>query len=218
MLMRHTHPELQFAYKLPYGAVVTDRGVQFVVFSRSATAMRVLLYDNVDDREPTEIIEFDRDTDRWGDVWSAFVPGIGPGQLYHFQSNGPFDPESGQWFDGNARLIDPFAKALAGDFQKCTDGVLRPPKCVVVDDYFDWEGDRHLRRPLSDTIIYEMHVRGFTKSKTADVKHPGTYLGVIEKIPYLKSLGVTAVELMPVHEFPILDIHGNRLERPNYWG
>ncbi len=218
MLMRHPHPELQFAYKLPYGAVVTDRGVQFVVFSRSATAMRVLLYDHVDDREPSEIIDFDRDTDRWGDVWSAFVPGIGPGQLYHFQANGPFDPESGQWFDGNARLIDPFAKALAGCFQKSTDGVLRPPKCVVVDDYFDWEGDRHLRRPLSDTVIYEMHVRGFTKSKTAEVKNPGTYLGVIEKIPYLKSLGVTAVELMPVHEFPILDIHGNRSDRPNYWG
>ena len=76
MLMRHPHPELQFAYKLPYGAVVSDRGVQFVVFSRSATAMRVLLYDHVDDREPSEIIDFDRDTDRWGDVWSAFVPGI----------------------------------------------------------------------------------------------------------------------------------------------
>ncbi len=218
MLMRHPHPELQFAYKLPYGAVVTDRGVQFVVFSRSATAMRVLLYDKVNDREPTEIIEFDRDTDRWGDVWSAFVPGIGPGQLYHFQANGPFDPESGQWFDGNARLVDPFAKALAGCFQKSTDGIIRPPKCVVVDDYFDWEGDRHLRRPLSETVIYETHVRGFTKSKTSRVKHAGTYLGLIEKLPYLQDLGVTAVELMPVHEFPILDIHGNVPERPNYWG
>lgn len=218
MLMRHPHPELQFAYKLPYGAVVTDRGVQFVVFSRSATAMRVLLYDKVDDREPVEIIEFDRDTDRWGDVWSAFVPGIGPGQLYHFQANGPFDPESGQWFDGNARLIDPYAKALAGTFQKSQDGIIRPPKCVVIDDHFDWEGDRHLRRPLSETVIYEMHVRGFTKSKTSRVKHSGTYLGLIEKLPYLKSLGITAVELMPVHEFPIMDIHGNPPERPNYWG
>ncbi len=114
--------------------------------------------------------------------------------------------------------MDPYAKALAGCFQKSTDGVIRPPKCVVVDDYFDWEGDRHLRRPLSETIIYEMHVRGFTQSKTAKVKAPGSYLGVIEKIPYLKSLGVTAVELMPVHEFPIMDVHGNRPDRPNYWG
>lgn len=213
--MRHPHPELQFAYKLPYGAVVTDRGVQFVVFSRSATAMRVLLYDRVEDREPAEVIDFDRDTDRWGDVWSVFVPGVGPGQLYHFQANGPFDPESGHWFDGNARLVDPYAKALAGCFQKSTDGIIRPPKCVVVDDYFDWEGDRHIRRPLSETIIYETHVRGFTKSNTSRTKNSGTYLGLIEKIPYLKDLGITAVELMPVHEFPILDIHGNQPERPN---
>ncbi|HBE69821.1 MAG TPA: glycogen debranching enzyme GlgX [Planctomycetaceae bacterium] len=218
MLMRHPHPELQFGYKLPYGAVVNDRGVQFVVFSRSATQMRVLLYDHEDDREPAEIIEFDRDTDRWGDVWSVFVPGLNAGQLYHFQCNGPYDPESGQWFDGNARLIDPYAKALTGCFQKSTDGIIRPPKCVVVDDYFDWEGDRHLRRPLSETIIYETHVRGFTNSRTAKVKNPGTYLGLIEKIPYLQDLGITAVELMPVHEFPIMDIHGNAPERPNYWG
>ncbi|MFO0921488.1 MAG: glycogen debranching protein GlgX [Pirellulales bacterium] len=218
MLMRQPLPELQFSYKLPFGAIVNERGVQFVVFSRSATAMRLLLYKDVEDREPSEVIEFDRETDRWGDIWSIFVPGIGPGQLYHFQANGPFDPDSGQWFDGNARLIDPYAKALAGCFQKSTDGVIRPPKCVVVDDYFDWEGDRHLRRPLSETIIYEMHVKGFTNCKTAKVQHPGSYLGVIEKIPYLKSLGVTAVELMPVHEFPIMDVHGNHPERPNYWG
>lgn len=220
MLMRQPQADLQFAYKLPYGAIVTDRGVQFVVFSRSATAMRVLLYDNVDDLEPKEMIDFDRDADRWGDVWSVFVPGVNAGQLYHFQANGPFDPESGQWFDGNARLIDPYAKALAGCFQKSSDGIVRPPKCVVVDDSFDWEGDRHLRRPLSETIIYETHVRGFTKGRSAKVKakNAGTYLGLIEKIPYLKDLGITAVELMPVHEFPILDIHGQKLERPNYWG
>ncbi|MEC8554867.1 MAG: glycogen debranching protein GlgX [Planctomycetota bacterium] len=220
MLMRHPHPELQFAYKLPYGAIVNERGVQFVVFSRSATAMRLLLYDKVDDLEPAEVIEFDRDSDRWGDVWSVFVPGLSAGQLYHFQANGPFDPESGQWFDGNARLIDPYAKALAGCFQKHTDGITRPPKCVVIDDNFDWAGDRHIRRPLAETVIYETHVRGFTKSKTAKVKakNAGTYLGLIDKIPYLQDLGITAVELMPVHEFPIRDIHGNDLERPNYWG
>ncbi|MEX0867487.1 MAG: glycogen debranching protein GlgX, partial [Pirellulales bacterium] len=98
------------------------------------------------------------------------------------------------------------------------EGVIRPPKCVVVDDYFDWQGDRHLRRNLAETVIYEMHVKGFTASKTSGVEHPGTYLGVIEKIPYLKSLGVTAVELMPIHEFPIMDCFGNKPARPNYWG
>ena len=101
------------------------------------------------------------------------MPGIGPGQLYHFQTDGPRDPERGFWYDGQARLIDPYAKALAGQFQKSDDGIIRPPKCVVVDDYFDWEGDRHLRRDLSETVIYEMHVRGFTRSKTSKVEYPG---------------------------------------------
>jgi isoamylase len=218
MLMRHSHPELQFTHILPYGAVVHDRGVQFVVFSRSATQMRLLLFDDVNDLDPAEVIEFDRDSDRWGDIWSVFVPGVGPGQLYQFQADGPYDPQRGMRFDGNARLIDPYAKALAGTFQKSTDGLVRPPKCVVVDDFFDWEGDRHIKRELSESVIYELHVRGFTHSPTSGVEHPGTYLGVIEKIPYLKELGVTAVELMPIHEFPIMDIHGNKPKCQNYWG
>ncbi len=218
MLMRHPHPNLQFTQFLPYGALVHDGGVQFSIFSRSAQDMRLLLYDGVDDREPAEVIHFDPDTDRWGDVWSIFVPGLDESQLYHFQADGPHDPEHGQWFDGKARLIDPYAKALAGNFQTNDDGVIRPPKCVVVDDYFDWQDDRHLRRNLSETVIYEMHVRGFTQSESSGVEHPGTYLGVIEKIPYLKSLGVTAVELMPVHEFPILGFQGEELSKPNYWG
>ncbi len=218
MLMRYTHPELQFTHALPYGAVIHDHGVQFVVFSRSATALRLLLYRTVDDTEPVDVLHLDPQTDRWGDIWSVFVPGVQAGQLYHFQADGPYDPENGQRFDGQARLIDPYAKALAGRFQPGSDGVIRPPKCVVVEDYFDWEGDRHLRRELSETVIYEMHVRGFTKSPSSGVKHPGTYLGLIEKIPYLQSLGVTAVELMPIHEFPIGHVSGHETERPNYWG
>ena len=218
MLMRHRHPALQFSHPLPYGAILHDHGVQFVVFSRSATSMRVLLYDKVADREPTEVIAFDRETDRWGDVWSIFVPNLKAGQLYHFQADGPFEPEVGHRFDRTARLIDPYARALAGNFLPSDDGIIRPPKCVVVDDSFDWQGDRHIRRDLSETVIYEMHVRGFTRSPSSGVQHPGTYLGVIEKIPYLKSLGVTAVELMPVHEFPINGFWGEKKDRPNYWG
>jgi len=218
MLMRQPCKTLQFAYQAPFGATLQDTGVQFSVFSRSATAMRLLLYNKVKDREPTEIIEFDRDTDRWGDVWSLTVPGIDKGQLYHFQASGPWDPDNGHRFDSHARLIDPYAQSLAGEFQKSEDGILRPPKCVVIDDDFDWEGDRHIRHDISESVIYEMHVRGFTKSRTAKVEAPGSYLGVIEKIPYLQSLGVTAVELMPVNEFPIKDIYGQKLERPNYWG
>lgn len=217
-------PPLQFSHPLPYGALLRDRcgpqaqGVQFVVYSRSATAMRVLLYDAVDDPEPSEVIALDPNKDRWGDIWSIFVPGIRSGQLYHFQADGPFDPERGQRFDGQARLIDPYSRALAGHFLPGTDGIIRPPKSVVVDDSFDWQGDRHVRRGLADTVIYEMHVRGFTASPTSGVTHPGTYLGVIEKIPYLKSLGVTAVELMPVHEFPTELPSGVRPDQFNYWG
>ncbi|MEX0677615.1 MAG: glycogen debranching protein GlgX [Pirellulales bacterium] len=218
MLMLHRHPALQFSHPLPYGAILHDNGVQFVAFSRSAMAMRVLLYDRVVDREPSEVIVFDRNSDRWGDIWSIFVPGIGAGQLYHFQADGPYDPERGQRFDRTARLIDPYARALAGGFLPSDDGVIRPPKCVVVDDRFDWQGDRHLRRELSETVIYEMHVRGFTRAGSSGVEQPGTYLGIVEKIPFLRSLGVTAVELMPVHEFPTNGFWGERSWRPNYWG
>jgi len=216
--MTPSHPPLQFSLGLPYGAVLQDGGVRFVVVSKSATGMRVLLYDRVTDREPSDVVSFNPELDRWGDVWSAFVPGIGAGQLYHFQADGPWDPARGQRFNGKARLIDPFARALAGKFQTSTDGIIRPPKCVVIDDTFDWQGDRHLKRNLSESVIYETHVRGFTAGKSSGVKHPGTYRGLIEKIPYLKDLGVTAVELMPVHDFPTEGWHGEPLSRVNYWG
>jgi glycogen operon protein len=205
-------------HRLPYGAMVQEGGTQFTVYSRSATGMRLLLYDALGDREPSDVLAFDPQQDRIGDVWTMFVPGLGHGQLYHFQADGPFDPHRGHRFDGRARLIDPWAQALAGDFLPSGDSVLRPPRCVVIDDDFDWEDDRRPKRPLGDTIIYEMHVGGLTKHRSSDVDHPGTYLGVIEKIPYLQSLGVTAVELLPVHEFPILAPNGQRLSRPNYWG
>ena len=203
---------------LPYGAILRDGGVQFVVYSRSATGLRILLYGAAGDATPAETIDLDPSRDRWGDIWSVFVPGLGAGTLYHIQADGPFDPERGQRFDGRARLIDPYAKALAGEFVFDDDGLLVPPRCVVIDDAFDWQGDRHLRRGLSDTVIYEMHVRGFTASPTSGVENPGTYLGVIEKIPYLKSLGVTAVELMPVHEFAAAMPSAEGVVRSNYWG
>ncbi len=216
--MSQRQAALKFTHPLPYGAIVHDGGVQFVVFSRSATSMRVLLYDGVDDPDPADIIEFDPDLNRWGHIWSVFVPGTFAGQLYHFQADGPHEPQRGYRFDPQARLIDPYCKALAGDFLPAEGGILRPPKCVVISDEFDWQGDRHLRRGLAETIIYETHVRGFTQSPSSKVENPGTYLGIVEKIPYLKSLGITAIELMPVHEYPILDCLGNRPPRVNYWG
>ena len=218
MPMRSPHPSLQFAHHMPYGAIYHDQGVQFVVFSRHATEMRLLLYDNVDDMEPADIVRFDPNLDRWGNVWSIFLPEIPAGQLYHFQASGPHDPLRGLRFDRNARLIDPFAKALAGDFLPSNDGIIRPPKCVVVNDFFDWEGERHLRHNFADSVIYELHVRGFTQHPSSGSSRPGTYLGIIDKIPYLKSLGVTAVELMPVHDFPQNNFDGSRTGRKNYWG
>jgi len=221
---RRPLPPLQFSYPLPYGAVLHEGagrrngGVQFVVYSHSATALRVLLYDAPNDREPAEIISLEPDKDRWGDIWSIFVPGLRPGQLYHLQADGPFDPERGHRFDGRARLVDPYAKALSGDYLRAADGTLVPPKCVVIDDAFDWQGDRHLCRELADTVIYELHVRGFTAAGSDGAVSPGTYLGVIDRIPYLRSLGVTAVELMPVHEFPGILPGADPPGRGNFWG
>ena len=215
---------LQYNALLPYGAILQQGGpnkidgVQFSVFSRHATAMRVLLYETPEDIEPVEVISFDPIRDRWGDIWSIFIPDLKHGQLYHFQADGPFNTQAGHRFDPTARLVDPYSKALAGHFLHHDDGIIRPPKSVVIDDSFDWEGDRHLNHGLADTIIYELHIRGFTAHPSSEVTNPGTYLGVIEKIPYLKSLGITAVELMPIHEFPRESYAGHRRAIENYWG
>jgi glycogen operon protein len=212
-------PVMRFTHPLPYGAILHDNGVQFVVVSRLAKAMKLLLYEKVTDTEPSDVIQFNREENRWGHVWSLFVKGLQAKQLYHFQAEGPFEPEKGLRFDGRARLIDPYTKALAGTFLPSADGIIRPPKCVVIDDDdFDWRGDRHIRQDLSKSIIYELHVRGFTQSPSGETNHPGTYLGLIEKIPYLQDLGITAVELMPIHEFPILGSNGLEPKIKNYWG
>lgn len=214
---------LRFTRQLPFGAILHDNGVQFVVVSRLAKAMKLLLYNEASDREPSDVIHFNREEHRWGHVWSIFVKGLKAKQLYHFQAEGPFEPEKGLRFDGRARLLDPYAKALTGRFLPSTDGVIRPPKCVVIDDDdFDWRGDQHVRHELSKSVIYELHVKGFTQSPSSAVKHPGTYLGLIEKIPYLQDLGITAVELMPIHEFLDSETDGRDDTRStrikNYWG
>jgi glycogen operon protein len=216
--MRQPQPDIALSYAPSFGTQILEGGVEFRIYSHSASSMRLLLYDTAEDCEPAEVIELDPKQNRFGDVWKLAVPGIGHGQLYHIQADGPHVPERGFRFDPTARLIDPYAKALAGDFQSSTDGVTRPPKCVVIDDQFDWMHDRCVNYDLAESVIYEMHVGGFTRSQTSRVKNPGTYLGVVEKIPYLQTLGVTAIELMPVHEFPILAPNGEPKRLPNYWG
>ncbi|MBQ2822679.1 MAG: glycogen debranching protein GlgX [Thermoguttaceae bacterium] len=209
-----------FEYSLPYGAELVEGGVYFRIFSRSAREVRILFYDSPEDLHPSQVIPLYPEINRWGDVWAIFIPGKGAGTLYHIQADGPFAPEAGFRFDRTARLIDPFARALSGPYLFTEEKILVPPKCVVVSDHFDWCGDRHLRCPMADSVIYEMHVKGFTQSESSRCAHPGTYRGVIEKIPYLKSLGVTAVELMPVHEYLERDPFTQSASKPriNYWG
>ncbi|MDO4570000.1 MAG: glycogen debranching protein GlgX, partial [Planctomycetia bacterium] len=208
-----------FDYRLPYGAIPDENGVQFFFFSRNAREMRILFYDSAEALQPTEVFSLYSNKNRWGDVWSVYIPGKKSGDLYHIQVDGPFAPEKGHRFNRDARLIDPYAKALSGEYI-LSQGVLIPPKCVVSDDRFDWKGDRHLRYPLADSIIYEMHVGGLTRSETSHCAYPGTYRGVVEKIPYLKSLGITAVELMPIYEFLDRDPFAPPQKKglTNYWG
>jgi glycogen operon protein len=213
----------------PLGATVDANGVNFSVFSQNATAVELLLFDAHDDPEPTQIIAFDVDRNKTFHFWHVYVRGLRPGAHYAFRIDGPFDPAQGHRFQKNKVLIDPYGKGhtttLWDRGAACGDGdnLATSMRSVVIDpsDY-DWEGDTPLHRPTCETVIYEMHVGGFTKSPEAGVRHPGTFAGVIDKIPYLKSLGVTAVELLPICEFDRSEVGGtNPLTGEalvNYWG
>lgn len=227
---------------LSQGAVVTAAGVNFSIFSRNATRVVLCFFEHAKSGEPYAEIELDPHTNKTGDIWHALIPEISAGDLYLYRIDGPFEPSKGLRFDFSRYLLDPFAKALSEGsvFEHFANSPTRDmdtifikdrtlpkielfPKCVVVDDEaFDWQGDIPINRPLKDSIIYEVHLKGFTASSTSGVSAPGTYKGLIEKIPYLKSLGITAVELLPVFEFDekengnINPKSGERL--CNYWG
>ncbi len=206
-----------FPTTTPYGANCEGDGIHFSIFSRNATRVWILLFDTPDDDTPAMEIELDPATNRTGDIWHAWVGGLRGGQLYLWRMDGPWAPEKGHRFDKNVYLLDPCAKALTSDFdwkgatardeesplavRFTGEGARHMPKCVAVTDCFYWEEDRPLNRPLSETIIYECHVRGLTAHDSSGVKAPGTFTGVVEKIPYFKELGVTALELLPVNEF-----------------
>jgi isoamylase len=209
----------------PLGPVLTDGGANFSLFSRSADRIELLFFDRVDDVRPARVIPIDPATNRTYHYWHVFVPGVQPGQIYGFRADGPFAPDRGLRFDPSKLLLDPYGRAVAvpkhydrESARRDGDNTATAMKSVVADPRaYDWGGDRPLRRPWSRTIVYEMHVRGFTAhpgSGVADSKR-GTYAGLVEKIPYLRDLGVTAVELLPVFQFDPLDAPPGRT---NYWG
>jgi isoamylase len=227
---------------LPLGTSESGGGVNFSLFSRHASRIRLELFDRPSDAKPSTVIDLDPARNRTGDVWHVWVEGIQPGQLYAYRVDGPYQPEQGHRFNFNKLLLDPLATAIyplpdwdfgavrgydpdAPEqdlvFSKLDDAGAMP-KCVFTHEHFHWHDDRPLKHPWSKTVIYEAHVRGFTIHSSSGVEHRGTYRGLMEKIPYLKELGVTAVELMPVHEFnecqvPSINPQTGKPLR-NYWG
>jgi len=239
-MLRYRDRPLRPGYSYPLGSTwfEDDDGVNFVLFSENASAVDLLLYRNPNDAQPSEVISVRQ---KMGDLWHVFVPGIRPRQLYAYRVDGPYKPEMGFRFNRNKALIDPYAKAIAGSLlwddavfgykigdqaadlsfdERTSDRFV--PKCVVVDPYFEWDDHNFLRRkiPWSDTVIYEAHVRGMTRLR-ADLPEAlrGTYAGLASRgvIDHLKEMGVTTLELMPVHHFVderFLVEKGLK----NYWG
>ena len=219
----------------PLGATWDGTGVNFAIYSESASQVELCLYDNRTRRE-TECIKLPEVT---AYVWHGYVPGLQPGQLYGYRVHGTWEPQRGLRFNPAKLLVDPYARAIAGtvDWSKPIlpyrggakpndliidhrDSAPGMPKCVVTNPYFDWEQDRPPHIALSDSIIYELHVKGFSKlNQRVPAEHRGTYAGLASppSIKYLKSLGITAVELMPVHQF-IDDRHLAERGLRNYWG
>jgi glycogen operon protein len=217
----------------PLGATLSKDGVNFAIYSQNAREVYLLLFDRPDG-DPTDTIRLENQAKY---IWYARVPGLSAGQLYGYRIRGEFNPAHGMRFNENKLLVDPYAKALTGKFvnrdnlllsydpadpavdlsRDERDNTRIVPKSIVVDDAFDWQGDHPLDYDLEKLYIYEVHLKGFTAHPSSGVKHPGTYLGFVEKIPYLKSLGINAVELLPVHEFYVEDfLHDKGLT--NYWG
>jgi isoamylase len=211
----------------PLGITVLPDGVNFSLFSQAATEVVLLLFDSSTATEPAQTVRLDPFRNKTFHFWHVFVRGCGRGIFYAFRVDGPWAPAAGHRFNPNKVLIGPYARGICKQLWKRADAVgpqdnlVTSMRCAVVDPAkYDWEGDTPLKRPIHESVIYEMHVGGFTRSPSAGVRHPGTFGGIVEKIPYLKALGVTAVELLPVCEFDdsdeTLNAAGGALR--NYWG
>ncbi|MDZ8225125.1 MULTISPECIES: glycogen debranching protein GlgX [unclassified Nostoc] len=231
--------EIQFAplinqYQLepgkanPLGATPDKDGVNFSIFSENATSVELLLFEQYDDPEPSQIIKLNPRLNKTFYIWHIYVRGLKPGISYGYRVDGPNDlHRRGHRFNKNKVLLDPYAKGInnfvwnRADALGSKDNVSTSMRSVVIDisDY-DWQGDRPLNYPMSDTIIYEVHVGGFTKSPSSGCQHSGTFSAIVEKIPYLQELGITAVELLPIFDFDekqtLREVNGQPLK--DYWG
>jgi glycogen operon protein len=203
---------------------VSADGVNFSVFSRHATAVEIVFFERVEDARPAHVVRLDPVANRTDHYWHGVVPGVRAGQLYGYRVAGPYEPARGLRFDATKVLLDPYGRGVAVPpgysreaARKAGDNAAVAMKSVVVDlRAYDWEGDAPLHRPAARTIVYELHVRGFTRHPSSGVAETrGTYAGLTEKIPYLQNLGVTAVELLPIFQF---DAHDAPDGRVNYWG
>jgi isoamylase len=214
---------------MPIGPSIDPSGANFSVYAEHATLVELLLFDRHDAIEPIQVIELSPDRHRTFHFWHVRVHGLPAGAHYAYRVHGPWDPANGLRYDSDKVLIDPYGRGHTHDLWSrgaaCVpgDNVAVSMRSVLIDtDDYDWEGDTPLGHPFNETIIYEMHVGGFTRSASSGVQHPGTFNGVVERIDYLKKLGITAVELLPVFDFDHAEVlrkspvDGSDLR--NYWG
>ncbi|NTU50048.1 MAG: glycogen debranching protein GlgX, partial [Desulfobulbaceae bacterium] len=217
--------DIQPGRSYPLGATVFPDGVNFSVFSKNCHSIDLLLFDDADAVAPFRVIHLDPVLNKTFYYWHVFVKGIGSGQIYGYRAYGPYSPADGERYDGWKVLLDPYSREVAVGKNYDRHAAIRPGdncahamKSVVVDcKTYDWEGDEPLRHQFSKTVIYEMHVGGFTRHPNSGIsaEKRGTYAGLIEKIPYLQELGVTAVELLPIQQFDEQDAPS---PHRNYWG
>lgn len=222
---------LQIPLPVPFGAYPDDSGVMFTLFCRHASRLWLMLFDDAQADQPDREIELQPEECRMGDVWHIRVPDARPGQWYAYRMDGPPPEGIKKGYDPKQWVLDPYAPAVSGSPKWGKPWGIRAgslprngakfPKGIILADDFDWEGDIAPNTPLADSIIYEAHLRGYTVHPSANVSDPGTYRGFMEKIPYLQELGITAVELMPIHEFNEMEYHhekGPRRKLRNFWG
>jgi glycogen operon protein len=227
---------------LPLGATATDTGVNFSLFSRNALSVILLLFESPSEDSVYKEIVLDKQKNRTGDIWHCHIQGLKAGALYLYRADGPYLPEKGFRFNIHKTLLDPYAKALTDfdhwDIQASMgynpqeagtdlsysykDNVATQPRCVVIDDSFDWQGDLPLNYPLRFSVLYETHVRGLTIHPGSGAQYPGTFQGVVEKIPFFKELNITSLEFLPIQEFnereiPRIDPRTGKA-LVNYWG